>query len=94
MVRKNLPWSGWSSIKPSTRERTRMLKYCGQRCFLGPHKSFPICARNTCKVNKKGIWAAYIRAREWGSRKKRVKPQKHSSNFYRKIAQKTRKMLY
>jgi hypothetical protein len=60
-----------------------MLKKCGQKCFLGPHKSFPICAKNTCKINSKGVYAAYIRARQYSS-----KGQK-----YRNIAKKANKKL-
>ena len=43
-----------------------MLRDCGRKCFLGPGKSFPVCAKGTCRVNTKGAYAAYIRAREWG----------------------------
>jgi hypothetical protein len=42
-----------------------MMKKCGKKCFLGPKKTFPICTKNTCKVNKKGVMAAYMRAREY-----------------------------
>jgi hypothetical protein len=64
-TRKNVPWKGWKKQKPSAHQRTVMLKKCGKKCFLGPNKSFPICIKNTCKRSKKGIYAAYIRAREW-----------------------------
>ena len=37
--------------------------------FLGPktpgnkqHPNFPICTKGTCRVNPKGLYAAYIRA--------------------------------
>ena len=59
---------GWSKQQPGTHERTLMLKRCGTRCFLGPNKSFPICTRKTCKINRKGVYAAYVRAREWKHR--------------------------
>lgn len=55
----------WSKQKPGYHERSNMLKTCGRKCFLGPNKSFPICTRNTCKINRKGIYAAYIRANEF-----------------------------
>jgi hypothetical protein len=42
-----------------------MLKHCGRKCFLGPKKSFPICKKNTCKVSSKGVYSAYIRARQY-----------------------------
>ena len=64
-TRKNVPWKGWKKQKPSAHQRTVMLKKCGKKCFLGPNKSFPICIKNTCKRSKKGMYAAYIRAREW-----------------------------
>jgi hypothetical protein len=90
--RRTTKWAGWKRVKPSTRERTIMKKKCGKKCFLGPNKSFPICNKGTCKVNKKGIWSAYIRAREWGSKKMRAS-KKHSKSFYNKIARKSRKLL-
>lgn len=58
---------GWSVKQPDTHQRTVMMRKCGKKCFLGPNKSFPICTKNTCSVNKKGLYAAYIRAREWSS---------------------------
>lgn len=56
---------GWSKLKPGYHQRTVMLKHCGRKCFLGPKKSYPICTKNTCKINKKGIYSAYIRARQY-----------------------------
>jgi hypothetical protein len=56
---------GWSKQQPGTHQRTVMMKKCGKKCFLGPKKTFPICTKNTCKVNKKGVMAAYMRAREY-----------------------------
>ena len=56
---------GWSQEQPNTHQRTIMMNKCGKKCFLGPNKSFPICTKNTCKINKKGVYAAYIRAREY-----------------------------
>lgn len=89
----NLPWAGWSLEKPTYRERTVMKKNCGSKCFLGKNKSFPICTRGTCQENDKGLWAAYVRAREFGSKNKIKKSKKHPQKVYRKIAQKSRKML-
>ena len=74
---------GWSKLSPNQRQRTVMLKKCGKKCFLGKKKSFPICAKNTCKINKKGLEAAYIRARQWR--------KKHPS--YNKIARTAKRML-
>ena len=95
-VRKAAPWSGWGKVAPKGHERTLMLRKCGPKCFLGPEKSFPICAKNTCKPNDKGIYAAYVRARQWGksksSYKGRARPR-HSRNVYTKVARKAKRML-
>ena len=76
---------GWSKQQPGTHQRTIMMNKCGKKCFLGPNKTFPICSKNTCKRNKKGIYAAYVRAREYMSISKK--------NKYAKIANKAHKML-
>ena len=95
-TRKKVPWAGWSKISPKGRARTVMKKRCGKNCFLGPHKSFPVCAKGTCKVNKKGVWAAYIRASEWGNKassyKWRSRPR-HPRRTYKRIARTAKKML-
>lgn len=77
---------GWSKAKPGTHQRTLMLKKCGKRCFLGPNKTFPICKKNTCKIDKRGLHAAYNRAKEY----KTIKGSRKYSN----IANKAYKMLY
>ena len=81
----------WRTQKPSYHQKTIMLKNCGKKCFLGTKKSFPICSKNTCKINRKGIHAAYVRAREYesitGTRSKRCKK-------YKEIARKAYNMLY
>jgi hypothetical protein len=59
---------GWKSQKPSFHQRTMMMKTCGKKCFLGPNKSFPICKKNTCNVSSKGVYSAYIRARQYRTR--------------------------
>ena len=56
---------GWKNLKPGYHQKTVMLKKCGKKCFLGPNKSFPICKKNTCKVSSKGLYSAYIRARQY-----------------------------
>ena len=75
----------WSNLKPGFHQRTVMLNKCGKKCFLGPGKTFPICKKNTCRVSKKGIHAAFVRAREYlsitGKRK------------YRNISIKAKRML-
>jgi hypothetical protein len=74
---------GWKTEKPSFHQRTVMMKKCGKKCFLGPNKSFPICKKNTCKVSSKGVYSAYIRARQY-----RTKSRK-----YMNISKKANKML-
>jgi hypothetical protein len=76
---------GWSKKSPGTHERTIMLERCGKKCFLGPKKSFPICTRGTCKRNKKGVYAAFLRAREYTTIK--------GSEKYRRIARTAKRML-
>ena len=71
---------GWKKEKPGYHQRTVMLKKCGKKCFLGPNKSFPICKKNTCKVDKKGVMAAYMRAREYSTIKKGTRKYKRISN--------------
>ena len=82
---KHMPWSGWPKEKPGYHERTVMMQKCGQKCFLGPNKTFPICTKNTCKRNRKGVYAAYVRAREYMTIKKTPK--------YRRITRKAMKLL-
>jgi hypothetical protein len=74
---------GWKNEKPSYRQRSVMLKKCGKKCFLGTKKSFPICKKNTCKISPKGVYSAYIRARQYSS-----KGQK-----YRTVSKKANQML-
>jgi hypothetical protein len=76
---------GWKKAQPSYRDRTIMMKRCGRKCFLGPGKSFPICRRNTCKKDRRGIYAAFIRAREYETIK--------GSPKYKRISAKARRLL-
>jgi hypothetical protein len=82
-TRKNRgsPTKGW--ISPSRRERTKMLSRCGKKCFLGPYKSFPICSRNSCKINHRGLYSAYVRARQYSKK----------GRLYNTISRKANKML-
>jgi hypothetical protein len=82
-TRKRVPWAGWKNEKPGYHQRTVMLKKCGKKCFLGPNKSFPICKKNTCKVSRKGVYAAYIRSRQYNKKNK----------SYKKIASHAKKLL-
>jgi hypothetical protein len=56
---------GWKKQTPGYHQRTVMLKRCGKKCFLGPGKSYPICTKNTCKVNPKGVYSAFIRSSQY-----------------------------
>jgi len=82
-TRKNIPWKGWKKDKPGYHEKTIMLKRCGNKCFLGEGRSFPICKKNTCKISKKGVYAAYIRSRQY----------RNNGNKYRKVSVKAKKIL-
>jgi hypothetical protein len=81
-TRKNVT-RGWKRQSPHFHQKTVMLKKCGRKCFLGTRKSFPICKKNTCKVSPKGVYAAYIRARQYSSKGKK----------YRTVAKKANNML-
>ena len=59
---------GWKQEKPGYHQKTVMLKSCGRKCFLGPGKSYPICTKNTCKINPKGVYSAFIRSRQFHRR--------------------------
>lgn len=80
---RGLATRGWKNEKPGYHQKTIMLQRCGKKCFLGSKKSFPICKKNTCKVSSKGVYAAYIRARQYRTRGKK----------YRNISKKANKML-
>ena len=73
----------WSNQKPGYHQKTLMLKHCGKRCFLGSRTSFPICKKNTCKISKSGLQAAYVRSRQY---------RKKGSKYYA-ISKKARTML-
>ncbi len=94
--RKAVPWAGWSKISPKGRARTVMKRKCGKKCFLGPKKTFPVCAKGTCKINKKGLYAAYVRARQWGKRRSSYKGRSRPTmkqSTYKRIARKAKSML-
>lgn len=84
-TRKNTPWSGWKKESPDFHQRTVMMNKCGKKCFLGSKKSFPICKKNTCKVSKKGVYAAYVRSQQYLNKTGRSK--------YKKISVKAKKMI-
>lgn len=59
---------GWKRQNPGYHQRTVMIKSCGRKCFLGKGKSYPICTKNTCTVNPKGVYSAFIRSRQFHQR--------------------------
>ena len=96
-TRRRMPWAGWGKVAPQGHARTVMLRDCGKKCFLGPRKSFPICTKGTCRVNSKGVYAAYIRARQWGKRRSSYKGKArptHRRRVYTRIAREADRMLY
>lgn len=100
-TKRNVPWKGWSKIKPNYRQRTIMYKKCGKKCFLGTKRdnknipNFPVCKKNTCKVNSKGLWAAYIRAKQWGKSRKSYKTSRptRKRSVYTNVAHRAKRML-
>jgi hypothetical protein len=68
-TRKNYA-RGWKYESPNYAERTKMLRRCGKKCFLGSKKSYPICRKNTCKICSHGVYSAYLRASQY--RKKTI----------------------
>ena len=84
-TRKNVPWRGWKSEKPGYHQKTIMMKKCGKKCFLGPRKSFPICKKNTCEVSKKGLYAAYVRSRQYHRNNISKKAKKQIKSMKQKI---------
>jgi hypothetical protein len=84
-TRKNVPWHNWKKEKPGFHQRTVMMNKCGKKCFLGPKKSFPICKKNTCTVSKKGVYAAFVRARQYLNKTGKQK--------YRTISSKAKRLI-
>ncbi len=82
-TKKRMPWFNWSRMQPSAHQRTVMMRKCGKKCFLGPRKSFPICKKSTCTVCREGVYAAFVRARQY---------RKKSSKYYA-IAKRAKTML-
>lgn len=80
---------GWSSQQPGYHQRTTMKRKCGKKCFLGPNNTFPICTKNTCKVNRKGVYAAYIRAREHNT----ISNRSRKTRKYSRIASSAKRLL-
>lgn len=96
----------WSQVAPKTvGDRSALMSKCGRQCFLGPNKTFPICARlgsgsgsgsGTCKIDRRGVAAAYTRAREWAAitaRKKRSASGARAYRRYTAVARRARAIL-
>ena len=99
-TRKREPWAGWSKQQPRGHQRTVMYKKCGKKCFLGPpkrpHPSFPICTKGTCRVNTKGVYAAFVRAKEWGNKRSSYKGKARPTmkrRVYTRVARKAKSIL-
>ena len=102
-TRKSVPWKGWGKSAPKGKQRTTMYKKCGKKCFLGTktpgdkqHPDFPICTKGTCTINDKGVWAAYIRARQWGKSRRTYKGKtrpRMKQKYYTRIANKAKRIL-
>lgn len=103
-TRKRVPWAGWGKEAPVGAARTHMYRKCGNKCFLGKRTAgdrappnFPICTKGTCRVNSKGLYAAYIRAKQWNSKKShyhgKTRPRL-SHKTYKRIASKAKRMLH
>lgn len=58
---------GWGDVAPKRgRERKTLHNKCGDKCFLRPESlSFPICPRNECEIDCRGVSSAHIRAAQW-----------------------------
>ena len=84
MLKKESPLKCWNKLSPNKRQRKEMMYMCGKKCFLGPNLSFPVCAKGTCKINRKGLHSAYIRAVMWGKKPSEY-PQKPRPRMPRKV---------
>ena len=91
--------SKWSRVAPKTvGDRSALLSKCGRRCFLGPGKTFPICARlgsgsRHCNVDRRGVVAAYSRARQWAAITARKKRTSAAHRRYTAVARRARVIL-
>ena len=80
----------WSAMAPNYEQRKTMLSKCGKSaCFLGPNRSFPICNKNTCRRNRRGVRAAHMRAKQMVTKYKGTK----NARKYRRIAGKAKRIL-
>ena len=87
---------GWSRVAPKTvGERSALMSKCGRRCFLGTRKTFPICAAGSCEIERRGVQAAYSRAREWASitARKKGKDASRAHRRYTAVARRAKAIL-
>ena len=84
---------GWSKSAPKGKERSKMLKKCGSKCFLDPkNKKYPVCSKGSCKVSKKGLQAAYTRARQYHRQGIANKAKRKMGKSRRKSRKKSRSL--
>ena len=59
--------SGWGDDAPKKgQDRKRLHRKCGNKCFLRPESlNFPICPKNKCEIDCRGVSSAYIRVAQW-----------------------------
>jgi hypothetical protein len=98
--------SKWSNDAPkSIGDRRALLNKCGRRCFLGHLTTFPVCPRlgvtrtrkMACKIDRRGVQAAYSRARTWatitGRKKHSSSKAARSNRAYTAVARKAKAIL-
>lgn len=63
------PTKGWASAAPKNPSDRYAVKFrCGNECFLDPQgMKYPVCSKHTkdCKIDCRGVRAAYNRARQY-----------------------------
>jgi hypothetical protein len=70
---------GWDDRAPMTKkERAKVAKKCGSRCFAGPNRSYPMCSKDSrvCGTDCMGARAAFSRARQYKKPKIALKAAK------------------
>ena len=70
-------------IAPGQHERRLMMKRCGNKCFLDAPR-YPICARHSCRISRRGLRAAYSRSRQMHENKLSLKARRITASTFRK----------
>jgi len=72
------PTKGWRTASPKRGvERQLMRAQCGDQCFLDPlNLKFPICNKDTCEIDCRGVLSAKVRASQFGYEDIRKKAEK------------------